>query len=290
MSPIKKINVNDIEISISIQDNDNDYICLTDIVKGQDGDDHIRNWMRNKNTVEFLGTWEAINNPNFKGVEFDTLWNQAGLNRFNLTPRKWIETTNAIGIISKAGKCGGTYAHKDIAFEFCSWISPTFKLYLIKEYQRLKIAEADPMLGEWNIKRILSKVNYSIHTDAIKDFVIPEINIEHQKTYAYANEADILNIALWGCTAKQWRDANPSYVEKNLNIRDTASINELVVLSNLESFNAELLKMKLDKATRFKLLNKMAQEQIKHLTSINAEKRFRIIDQIKPVLPKGETE
>lgn len=207
MTPIKKITVQDVEITIAQQRSGDDYICLTDMVKDMEGEDHIRNWMRNRNTIEFLGVWEVINNPAFKGVEFDTFLHEAGANRFNMTPRKWIEATNAIGIVSKAGRNGGTYAHKDIAFEFGSWISPTFKLYLIKEYQRLKAAEAAPMLGEWNIKQVLSKVNYSIHTDAVKDCVIPKIDVEQQKLYAYANEADLLNLALWKCTAKQWREA-----------------------------------------------------------------------------------
>lgn len=278
MTPIKKITVQDVEITISQQHGSDDYICLTDMVKDMEGEDHIRNWMRNRNTIEFLGTWEVINNPEFKGVEFDTFLHEAGANRFNMTPRKWIEATNAVGIVSKAGRNGGTYAHKDIAFEFGSWISPTFKLYLIKEYQRLKEAEADPMLGEWNIKRVLSKVNYSIHTDAVKGFIIPKIDVEQQKLYAYADEADLLNIALWKCTAKQWREANPEYAAKGMNIRDTASINELVVLSNMESFNAELLKRNVEKAARYHHLQKMAQEQLAHLNAIDAEKGFRAIE------------
>jgi hypothetical protein len=248
------------------------------MVKGQEGEDHIRNWMRNRNTVEFLGTWELMHNPLFKGVEFDTFLHEAGANRFNMTPRKWIEATNAIGIISKAGRNGGTYAHKDIAFEFGSWISPVFKLYLITEYQRLKAAESDPMLGEWNVKRVLSKVNYVIHTDAVRDFIIPETDIEREKLYAYADEADLLNLALWGCTAKQWREANSGHAKKGLNIRDTASINELVVLANLESFNAELLKRGVDKAGRYKYLHEMAQSQLPRLNNIDAEKDFRKIE------------
>jgi hypothetical protein len=278
MATIKKITVQDIEISISLNKGNEDYICLTDMVKGQEGEDHIRNWMRNRNTVEFLGTWELIHNPAFKGVEFDTFLHEAGATRFNMTPRKWIEATSAIGITSKAGRNGGTYAHKDIAFEFGSWISPVFKLYLITEYQRLKAAEENPMLGEWSVKRVLSKVNYTIHTDAIKDFVIPKINVEREKLYAYADEADLLNLALWGCTAKQWREANAIHAKKGLNIRDVASINELVVLSNLESFNAELLKRGMDKSSRYALLHEMATSQQKHLDSIDATKKFRVID------------
>jgi hypothetical protein len=289
MSKTSIITVQDAPISVTTENND-DYICLTDMVKGQEGEDHIRNWMRNRNTVEFLGTWELMHNPAFKGVEFDTFLHEAGANRFNMTPRKWIEATNAIGIISKSGRNGGTYAHKDIAFEFGSWISPVFKLYLITEYQRLKAVEINPMLGEWNVKRVLSKVNYTIHTDAVRDLVIPKMNVEREKLYAYADEADLLNLALWECTARQWRESNPEYSKKGLNIRDTASINELVVLANLESFNAELLKRNVDKANRYAFLHEMAQSQLSRLNGIEAEKRFRKIGTstgIKGLTPKS---
>lgn len=282
MATIKKINVNDVEISVSQQIGREDYICLTDMVKAKDGDTNrpdmiIQNWMRNKDTVEFIGLWESINNPNFKPVEFEGFRNAAGTNRFSLTPKVWIEKTNAIGIISKPGRFGGTYAHKDIAFEFGSWISPAFKLYLIKEYQRLKEIESHPALGEWNVKRILSKVNYTIHTDAVREYVIPKLDV-HERQYAYASEADILNLALWGCTAKQWRNANPEYAEQGLNIRDMASINELIVLVNLESINSEFNKQKIDKATRCTQLRKIAQEQLKRFNSIEADKNFRAIE------------
>ena len=189
-----------------------------------------------------------------------------------------VTRTNAIGIVAKTGRYGGTYAHKDLAFNFGMWISPVFQLYVVRDYQRLKNDEQNLMLTEWNIKRILSKVNYTIHTDAVKDFVIPKIDIEKQKIYAYADEADLLNIALWGCTAKQWREANPKYDEKGLNIRDMASINELVVLSNMESFNAVLIKQGVDKHSRYKELQCMAQEQLTHLNKIDAEKTFRAIE------------
>ncbi len=282
MTPIKKINVKDVEISVSQQTGREDYICLTDMVKAKDEDTSrpdmiIQNWMRNKDTVEFIGLWETINNPNFKPFEFEGFRNAAGTNRFSLTPKVWIEKTNAIGIVSKPGRYGGTYAHKDIAFEFGSWISPAFKLYLIKEYQRLKEIESHPALGEWNVKRILSKVNYTIHTDAVREFVIPALNI-NEKPYAYATEADLLNLALWGCTAKKWRDANPKYAEQGLNIRDVASINELVVLANLEAINSELNKKKIDKATRYAQLRRIAQEQLQRLNLNEAEKSFRAID------------
>jgi hypothetical protein len=277
MKKFSVITVQNIEISIATENNV-DYICLTDMVKGQEGEDHIRNWMRNRNTLEFLGVWEMLHNPTFKGVEFDTFLHEAGANRFNMTPRKWIEATDAVGMISKAGRNGGTYAHKDIAFEFGSWLSPVFKLYLITEYQRLKEAESNPMLGEWNVKRVLSKVNYTIHTDAVRDFIIPKIDVEREKAYAYADEADLLNLALWQCTAKQWREANPEQAKKSLSIRDTASINELVVLANLESFNAELLKRDVDKASRYACLHEMAERQLTRLNAIDAEKRFRKLE------------
>ena len=280
MAPTKKILVNDVEITISEQKDRDDYICLTDMAHFRDKERTnyiIQNWMRLRSTIEFLGLWEQINNPDFKGVEFDAFRNSSGLNSFTLTPKQWIEKTNAIGIISKPGRYGGTYAHKDIAFEFGTWLSPAFKLYLIKEYQRLKEAESHPMLGEWNVKRILSKVNYTLHTDAVKSFVVPKVNVE-QALYAYADEADMLNLALWGCTAKQWREANPTYAAQGMNIRDTASINELVVLSNLESLNAELLKSEIDKPSRFRMLHRIASEQLHHLNAIEADKKFKAID------------
>lgn len=282
MATIKKINVNEVEISVSQQTGREDYICLTDMVKAKEEENSrsdmiIQNWMRNKDTVEFLGLWETINNPDFNSIEFEGFKKAAGTNRFSLTPKVWIEKTNAIGIISTPGRYGGTYAHKDIAFEFGSWISPAFKLYLIKEYQRLKEMESHPSLGEWNVKRILSKVNYTIHTDAVRDFVIPTLN-ESEKLYAYSTEADLLNLALWGCTAKQWREANPQYAEQGLNIRDVASINELVVLANLEAINSELNKQKIDKATRYTQLHNMAQEQLKRLNLKEAENSFRAIE------------
>ena len=247
MAPTKKILVNDVEITISEQKDRDDYICLTDMA-------HFRDK-------------ERTNYIDFKGIEFDAFRNSSGLNSFTLTPKQWIEKTNAIGIISKPGRYGGTYTHKDIAFEFGTWLSPAFKLYLIKEYQRLKEAESHPMLGEWNVKRILSKVNYTLHTDAVKSFVIPKVNVE-QALYAYADEADMLNLALWGCTAKQWREANPTY----------ASINELVVLLNLESLNAELLKREVSKSDRFRMLYRIATEQLHHLNAIEADKKFKAIE------------
>lgn len=287
MTPIKKINVNNVEISISQQTNQEDYICLTDMAgcnkdENERAIDLIKSWMKTKSTIEFLGIWERLNNQNFKVSEFDHFKNEAGSNLFLMSPTKWITGVDAIGIVSKSGRYGGTYAHKDIAYHFGMWLSPEFNLLVVKEYQRLKDAESNPLLGEWNIKRILSKTNYTIHTDAIKTFVIPKIDVEKDKLYAYANEADLLNIALWECSAKEWRDANPEAVNKNLNIRDMASINELIVLSNLESYNAELIKQGInDKAIRYKHLHRMAQDQLKHLIKINAEQNFKIISKDK---------
>lgn len=276
MSTSKKITVQNTEISVLIGKDDNDYISLTDMVRANEGEDHIRNWMRNKNTLEYLGVWESLNNPDFKGVEFDTFMKEAGLNRFNMTPRKWIDATNAIGIVSKAGRNGGTYAHRDIAFNFGMWISPTFQLYIVKEYQRLKEQESSPLSLEWNAKRILSKTNYALHTDAIKNVIIPKMNIQSIKQgIIYATEADMLNIILFGCKAKEWNEANPKLVSKGLNIRETASINQLVVLSNMESANSEMIKQGLPREQRFEVLHKMAKEQLKVLDTKNIEQRFR---------------
>jgi len=248
---------------------DEDYICITDIARHKNAermDDLVRNWLRNRNTIEFLGIWEQLNNPDFKPVEFDGIRMQAGLNSFTLTPKQWIEKTGAIGIISKAGRYGGTYAHKDIAFEFASWISVEFKLYLIKEFQRLKEDENRRLSLAWNLNRTLSKLNYRIHTDAIKAHLIPALVTLAQAAIAYANEADLLNVALFGQTAKQWRDDNPG-LEGNM--RDFASIEQLLVLANIESMNAEFIHMGLSQGDRLKRLNKIAIRQMKTLTASN---------------------
>lgn len=252
-----------------------DYICLTDMARGEEGNDHIRNWMRNRNTVEFLGLWEAMHNPDFKGVEFDTFRREAGLNSFNLTPQKWISATNAKGIISKSGRGGGTYAHKDIAFEFGTWISPAFKLYLIKEYQRLKQVESNQNNLEWDVKRTLSKTNYRLHTDAVKEHVIPHSKKFWNPSLEYAEEADFLNAAIFGCTAKEWQKANPERHNAGENLRDSASINELNVLANAESKNAEMMREGLDKKTRFLKLQEMAAWQLKKLHEIDSVKSLK---------------
>ena len=236
------------------------------------GTDHIRNWMRNRNTVEFIGLWETLNNPNFKHVEFDTFRKQAGLNSFNLTPKKWIEATDAIGLISKSGRYGGTFAHKDIAFEFASWISIEFKLFIIKEFQRLKEDENHRLKLTWNLQRTLAKVNYHIHTDAIKENLIPKELRKLQTSFVYADEADMLNMALFGMTAKQWRDANP---KAQGNIRDAANIEQLVVLSNLESINAVLIHQGLQQNQRLQQLNKIAITQMKSLVQNSSLKKLK---------------
>jgi hypothetical protein len=263
-----KLKVNDLEIVLYSEKEDK-YISLTDMAKFKDAQRTnyiIQNWMRTRNTIEFIGLWEQLYNPQFKGIEFDAFKNEAGSNSFTLTPKKWIEATNAIGIISKAGRYGGTYAHKDIAFEFASWISPTFKLYLIKDYQRIKEIETNQYNLEWNVKRLLSKTNYLIQTDAVKNFILPETDYESDKHWlVYAEEADILNVALFGCTAKDWRKVNPKFAEKRMNIRDFASINELAVLSNLESMNAEMIRENIPKEERFSKLRAIAEYQTKIL-------------------------
>jgi len=244
--------------------NEDDYICITDIAKykeNNDANDIIRNWLRNRNTIEFLGIWEQLNNPDFKPVEFDGFKKEAGLNSFTMSPKKWINSTNSIGLIAKSGRYGGTYAHKDIAFEFASWVSVEFKLYLIKEFQRLKDQELK-QLG-WDIKRNLTKMNYKIHTDAIKENLIPKELTTKQINFVYASEADILNIALFGKTAKHWRDENPKLKG---NIRDDADVNQLVCLANLESLNAHFIHEGLSQAIRVQKLNEVAIHQMKILT------------------------
>jgi len=270
MSKTSKIQVEDKLITI-VKKDEQDYICLTDMLKAKDGNFFITDWLRNRNTLEFLSVWEKINNPNFNYGEFATIRNKSGLNSFKVSVKEWTEKTNAIGIFSKAGRYGGTYAHKDIAFEFGTWISPTFKLYLITEYQRLKEVETNKYNLEWNFKRIISKANYHIHTDAVKNFILPKKNYEKDKEWLiYADEADLLNITLFECTAKDWRDANPKLAKKGMNIRDIASINELAVLSNLESMNAELIKNGVEKKERYLKLKEICNYQ---LTILN-EKDF----------------
>ena len=227
----------------------------------------IQNWLRNKDTIEFLGLWESLNNANFNPIEFEGFRKNAGTNRFSLTPKVWIESTNAIGIISKAGRYGGTYAHKDIAFEFGTWISPAFKLYLIKEYQHLKEIESNQYNIEWNVNRVLSKANYQLQTDAINKYIIPNLTISQKKEWIYADEADMLNVVMFGCTAKQWREANQQRAINGENIRDMASINELAILSNMENLNSTLIKQGIDRRRRIRILSEMVKEQKQVLDS-----------------------
>ena len=272
--------VQDVPVTVMSIDQ-RDYISLTDMAKARTdagrAADVIKNWLRARSTLEFLGTWEIMYNPDFKVVEFDHFKSEAGLHTFTLSAKEWIESTHAIGMYVQAGRYGGTYAHKDIAFEFGSAISPIFKLYLLKEYQRLKDEENDRLKLEWAAKRFLSKNNYLIHTDAIKNYVLPQSN--HSKStewLVYADEADLLNVALFGCTAKEWRDANPVLAAKQ-NIRDFASIAQLTVLSNLETHNAEMIKQGIDKAERFDRLKQIAEYQLRVLTEAEAIQK----------LPKG---
>ena len=242
-----------------------DTISLTDIARFKNPDhpdDVIRNWLRNRNTLEFLGVWERLNNPAFNPVEFDGIRNQAGLNSFVLTPKQWIEKTGAVGLTSSAGRYGGTFAHKDIAFEFASWVSVEFKLYLIKEFQRLKDDENDRLKLDWNLERTLSKINYRIHTDAIHDTLIPPAITKAQACFVYAEEADLLNVALFGQTARQWRDAHP---EAEGNLRDHAPLEQLVVLTNLESLNSVLIRQGLPTPDRLRMLNEIAITQMRTL-------------------------
>jgi hypothetical protein len=268
-----KILVQNTEVSIK-QHEKVDFISLTDIARAKNPNepkDVVKNWLRSKTTIEFLGLWEHINNPFFKGVEFDSFKNEAGSNSFTMSPTKWIEKTSATGIISKAGRYGGTYAHRDIAFEFASWISAEFKLFLIKEFQRLKEDEIQNKSLEWDLSRSLSKINYKIHTDAIKEHLVPRTINKPKESFIYANEADLLNVALFGMTAKEWRDVNE---DKDGNVRDYASVEQLIVLSNLESINAELIKQNLPQNERLVRLNQTAISQIKSLINNSTLKKL----------------
>ncbi len=279
MNKINTIDIKNAIVSIT-KIEEEDYICLTDMAKAKEGDnraaDVIKNWIRTRTTIEFLGTWETMYNPDFNVVEFDHFKMEAGLPTFVLSPKQWAEKTGAIGIISKSGRYGGTYAHRDIAFEFGAAISPTFKLYLIKEYQRYKEIESNQYNLEWNVKRILSKANYHIQTDAVQKHIVPEKNYTKDKEWLiYAEEADLLNVALFNCTAKDWRDLNPEQAKKDLNIRDFASINELAVLSNIESLNAELIKKGIEKTERFMQLREMAVYQLEILDKKDSLKALK---------------
>lgn len=269
--PVKEtIHAKGMDIAIYTEDFQNEFISLTDIAryKSDEPKDVIKNWMRSKDTIEFLGLWEQLHNDKFKGVEFDSFRIQAGSNAFTLSPQKWIDSTNAIGIISKSGRNGGTFAHSDIAFEFASWISAEFKLYIIKDYKRLKNDESSRLSLGWNLNREISKLNYRIHTDAIKENLIPPELTLYQISIAYASEADVLNVALFGITAKQWREENP---DRNGNIRDHATLNQLLVLANMESYNAILIEQGKSQPERLQLLNKLAIRQLEAIQKINID-------------------
>ena len=266
---MKKIQVNGTEIAVS-QINNEDFICITDMLKAKDGDFFISDWLRNRNTLEYIGTWEKVYNPNFNFDEFNLITNRSGLNSFKISVKEFVERTNAISIVAKAGRYGGTYAHKDIAFEFAMWISPEFKIYIVKEFQRLK-ADEQKMIG-WSAKRELAKINYRIHTDAIKNNLIPAQLTTAQISVIYADEADVLNMALFGKTAKQWRVENP---DKKGNIRNYASINELICLSNLENINAVFINENIPQSERLVKLNQIAIHQMSVLQEVENRKYLK---------------
>ena len=272
MTKVQEINVKDTTIR-TMKVGDSDYICITDIARQKnplEPKDVVKNWMRLKNTIEYLGMWEMLNNPNFKGVEFDPLLVQAGSNAFTLNPTRWIELTNAIGLITKNGRAGGTYAQRDIAFKFASWVSVEFELYLIKEFQRLK-EEEQKQLG-WSAKRELSKINYHIHTDAVRANLVPDEVDTYHSSLIYAEEADVLNVALFGMTAKEWRDANPG---KKGNMRDYATINQLICLSNMENLNAVFINEGIPQRDRLHKLNKIAIQQMSVLEEVGNRKLLK---------------
>ena len=272
MSKVKKdtIEAKGFAIQIYTEDFKNDYISLTDIARYKnvhEPKDVVKNWLRVRDTIEFLGLWETIHNPNFKGVEFDSFRKEAGTNAFTLSPQRWIENTNAIGIVSKSGRGGGTFAHPDIAMEFASWISAEFKLYLIQDYKRLKLDENSKLSLGWNLNREISKINYKIHTDAIKEYLLKDLTNE-QLSYKYTSEADMLNVALFNKRVKQWREENP---DLKGSMRDYASLNELLVLANMESYNAILIGKGMDQKERMIELRKLAKKQIISLEKVNNE-------------------
>ena len=276
-----------LEIRTILASDGKDYLSLTDIAKYQNSDapaDVVKNWLRLHNTIEYLGIWEQLYNPHFNRVEFDQFRNASGANAFTLSPKKWIEATNAIGIQSKAGRYGGTYAHSDIAFKFAAWLSPEFELYIIKDYQRLKKEEGERLSVGWEARRALARTNYRIHTDAIKEHLLDEsVSVAHQRMI-YASEADIINVALFGCTAKEWRDAHP---EARGNIRDMAGVVELIILANLESMNAEYIKQDIPQAERLQALRNIARYQLKSVTSAPSTKRLEA-SMNPPTLPPAK--
>lgn len=281
------MNKDNIKVQMKVKDQmisvlrikDTEYISLTDLARYADAEEPrlpIRDWMRNKDVISFLGLWEKINNPDFKGGEFAPFENEAGSNKFKMSPQKWIKETNAIGMISKSGNNGGTYAHTDIALEFASWLSPEFKLYVIQEFQRLKKNESYQNKVEWHANRVLSKVGYLVHTDAVKNIIVPTLN-EKQKAFVYAEEADVLNVALFGITAKEWKMQNPE-LSKNGNIRDYTDLLHLVILSNLENINAELIKLGISQRERLVRLNNTAKKQMELLKKSNSLNKLKSLE------------
>ncbi len=262
---MSKLKVKDIEITV-LQHAQADYISLTDMIKAKEGQFFVESWLRNRNTIEFIGIWETLNNPDFNYHEFEVIKKVAGLNSFNISIKEWVARTKAIGLIAKAGRYGGTYAHKDIAFEFGTWISPEFKLYLIKEFQRLKDEESKTLNKEWDFRRFLSKVNYRIHTDAIKENIIPNYT-EVIESFIYASEAEMLNVAVFGISSKEWRSKNPEADKEGLNIQDMANIPQLTVLSNLESYSSILIKEGLEPKQRLVKLKESAVAQLRSLSN-----------------------
>ncbi|MGN0716041.1 MAG: KilA-N domain-containing protein [Anaerovoracaceae bacterium] len=269
------IHANGIDIGIYTQDFENEFISLTDIAryKSDDPTAVIQNWMRNRDVIEFLGLWERLHNPDFKPLEFEGFRRQAGANAFTMSPKKWIESTNAVGIVSKAGRYGGTYAHSDIAMSFATWISPEFQLYILKDYRRLKSDENSRLSLNWNLNREISKLNYRIHTDAIKENLIPPELTPAQISFTYANEADMLNVILFGKTAKQWKEEHP---DVNGNMRDAATLNQLLVLANLESYNAILISQGKEQKERMELLRQLTIQQLETLDTISLNNLPRI--------------
>jgi len=280
MGKIQKLKVKDLEISLT-KVKDEDYICLTDMIKAKDGDFFVSDWLRNMNTLDYLAAWENLNNADFNYGEFAVIRSESGGNRYKISVKEWVNRTNSIGITAKTGRYGGTYAHVDIAFNFGMWISPEFQLYVVTEYKRLKEIENNQLNLEWDVRRLMSKINYGLHTDAVQKHIIPKSTIPKQDQWIeYANEADLLNVALYGYTAKQWKESNPNHALEGKNMRDFSSITDLLIMSNLEALNAELIKNDAPKTFRFQYLQKLALEQ---------RNQFDKVDIIKSIKRKDET-
>ena len=275
MAKVRKLLVNDLEISLT-KVKDEDYICLTDMIKAKDGDFFISDWLRNGNTLDYLAAWEGLNNVDFNYGEFAIIRNASGVNSFRVSVKEWVNKTNSIGVTAKTGRYGGTYAHKDIAFNFGMWISPSFQLYIVKEYQRLKEIESNKYNLEWDIRRLMSKVNYVLHTDAVQKHIIPKSKYNVDKQWIeYANEADLLNMALYGYTAKEWKETNPHHALNGKNMRDFSSINDLLIMTNLESINAELIKNGATNLQRFEYLKKLALDQKEQFAKVDIIKSIK---------------